>query len=253
MTVKAPTQFPNVLVEVFNQGHLDAVHRVAKHHGYVLANPDHHRATVFQDLLKPWTTLAHFGHTGELFIFTAFTKEEAEQWSVEALKGNPVYSEYYGVKFLTLRKVGIEFAKLNPPVTESRDNQAVLAVIPRPKYEVAVIEPVTPVEYLKRSGVPSDLIVAPYGSNEFPECVCLGVDANTRKTCRMVKAYGGTCGKPFAKLQKATQEDRDKAIKWVRPKAENPIVTTVVRWLAVQGERVARVLKAGFNFLRGGK
>ena len=137
--------------------------------------------------------------------------------------------------------------KLNHPSVESQDNLAVLTVTQRPVYAVS------PDEYLRGAGVPSDLICAPYGSNEFPECTCLGVDANTRKTCRMVKAYGGTCGKPFAKLQKATQEDKDKVIEWVRPKAENPIVTTVVRWLAVQGERVARVLKAGFNFLRGNK
>lgn len=251
MTVKARTQFPNVLVEVFNQGHLDAVHRVAAYHGYRLANPDHHRATEFQEAPKPWTTIAHFGANAELFIFTAFTKDEAEQWA-ERAKSGTIYADYIGCSFVNLRKVGILFDKLNI-VTESRDNQAVLAVLPRKKYEVAVIEPVTPVEYLQRSSVPNDLICAPYGSNEFPECTCLGVDANTRKTCRTVKAYGGTCGKPFAKLQKATQEDKDKVIEWVRPKAENPIVTTVVRWLAVQGERVARVLKAGFNFLRGNK
>lgn len=250
MTVKARTQFPNVLVEVFNQGHLDAVHRVAAYHGYRLANPDHHRATEFQEAPKPWTTIAHFGANAELFIFTAFTKDEAEQWAVEAVKGNAVYSPYYGVKFLTLRKLGVEFTKLNT-VVESRDNQAVLAVLPRKKHEVAVIEPVTPVDYLLRSNVPSDLICAPYGSNEFPECVCIGVDANTRKTCRMVKAYGGTCGKPFDKLLKATQEDKDKVI-WVRPKAENPIVTKVVRFLAVSGAKVVNAAKRVVKHLRGG-
>ena len=231
MTVKAPIQFPNVLVEVFNQGHLDAVHRVAKHHGYVDVTHAQLRSTVFREQPKPWTTIAHFGANAELFIFTAFTKDEAEQWA-ERAKSGTIYADYIGCSFVNLRKVGILFDKLNI-VTESRDNHAVLAVLPRKKYEVAVIEPVTPVEYLQRSGVPNDLICAPYGQDTFPECVCLGVDANTRKTCRMVKAYGGTCGKPFAKLLKDNQEDRDKAIKWVRPKAENPIVTTVVRWLAV--------------------
>lgn len=250
MTVKAPTQFPNVLVEVFNQGHLDAVHRVAKHHGYVLSNPDHHRATVFQEQPKPWTTIAHFGANAELFIFTCFTKEEAETWA-ERAKSGVIYKDYVGCSFVTLRKVGILFDKLNI-VTESRDNQAVLAVLPRKKYEVAVIEPVTPVEYLRGNGVPNDLICAPYGSDEFPECVCLGVDANTRKTCRMVKAYGGTCGKPFAKLQKATQEDKDKVIKWERPKAENPIVTNVVRFLAVAGTKVWNAVKRVVKHFRGG-
>ena len=185
MTVERKVLFPNVLVEVFSQGHLDAVFKEAERLGYTHVQ-DYN--TVFQQQPKPWTTIAHFGSNAELFIFTAFTKEEANEW-----------------------------------------------------------------HKLARAGVPSDLICAPYGSNEFPECTCLGVDANTRKTCRMVKAYGGTCGKPFDKLLKATQEGKDKVIEWVRPKAENPIVTTVVRWLAVQGERVARVLKAGFNFLRGNK
>lgn len=37
MTVERKVLFPNVLVEVFNQGHLDAVFRVADHLGYVLS------------------------------------------------------------------------------------------------------------------------------------------------------------------------------------------------------------------------
>ena len=250
MTVERKALFTNVLVEVFSQGHLDAVFKEAERLGYTPIQD--YNVRDFREQPKPWTTIAHFGSNAELFSFTAFTKDEANEWHKLARGGSRVYADYLGAEFKHLRKVRIEYDKLNN-VVESQDNQAVLAVIPRPKYGVAVIEPVTPVEYLQRSGVPNDLICAPYGSNEFPECVCLGVDANTRKTCRMVKAYGGTCGKPFAKLQKATQEDRDKAIVWTRPKAENPIVTTVVRWLAVQGERVLNVLKAGFNFLRGNK
>lgn len=249
MTVKARTQFPNVLVEVFNQGHMDAVHRVAAYHGYRLANPDDHRATEFNEQPKPWTTIAHFGANAELFIFTAFTRAEAETWAERAKSGD-IYKDYVGCTFVTLRKVGILFDKLNI-VTESRDNQAVLAVLPRKKHEVAVAEPLSPVEYLQRGNVPSDLICAPYGSNEFPECACQGVDANTRKTCRMVKAYGGTCGKPFDKLLKATQEDKDKVI-WVRPKAENPIVTKVVRFLAVAGSKVVNAVKRVVKHLRGG-
>lgn len=248
MTVERKVLFPNVLVEVFNQGHLDAVFRVADHLGYVPSQSTTYRQ--FFELPKPWTTIAHFGSNAELFIFTCFTKAEAEQWHEEALNGNAAFAEYLGVKFKTLRKVSIEFDKLNL-VTESRDNQAVLAVIPRPKYEV--VAPVTPVEYLRGAGVPSDLICAPYGSNEFPECTCLGVDANTRKTCRMVKAYGGTCGKPFAKLQKATQEDKDKVIEWVRPKAENPIVNKVVVWSVLAASKIVSVVKRAFNFLRGNK
>lgn len=247
MTVERKPLFPNVLVEVFSQGHLDAVFKEAERLGYTHVQ-DYN--TVFQQQPKPWTTIAHFGSNAELFIFTAFTKEEANEWHKLARAGSTVYKEYLGAEFKHLRKVRIEYDKLNL-VTESLDNQAVLAVLPRKKHEVAVIEPVTPVDYLLRSNVPSDLICAPYGSNEFPECVCLGVDANTRKTCRMVKAYGGTCGKPFAKLQKATQEDKDKVI-WVRPKAENPIVTKVVRFLAVAGTKVVNAVKRVVKHLRGG-
>lgn len=247
MTVKAPTQFPNVLVEVFNQGHLDAVFKEAERLGYTHVQ-DYN--TVFQQQPKPWTTIAHFGSNAELFIFTAFTKEEANEWHKLARAGSTVYKEYLGAEFKHLRKVRIEYDKLNL-VTESLDNQAVLSVIPRPKYEV--VAPVTPVEYLRGAGVPSDLICAPYGSNEFPECVCLGVDANTRKTCRMAKAYGGTCGKPFVKLQKANQEDTDKVIKWVRPKAENPLVNKVVVWSVLAASKIVSVVKRAFNFLRGNK
>ena len=246
MTIERKVLFPNVLVEVFNQGHLYAVFRVADHLGYVYDQSIAYRQ--FSALTKPWTTLAHFGSNGELFIFTCFTKAEAEQWSVEAISGNKAFSDYYGVKFLTLRKVSIEFDKLNL-VTESRDNQAVLSVIPHHKYEV--VAPVTPVEYLRGAGVPSDLICAPYGFNEFPECTCLGVDANTRKTCRMVKAYGGTCDKIFANLQKSIQEDKAKVIKWVRTKAENPIINKVVVWSVLATSKIVSVVKRAFNSLRG--
>ena len=248
MTVERKVLFPNVLVEVFNQGHLDAVFRVADHLGYMPSQSTTYRQ--FFELPKPWTTIAHFGSNAELFIFTCYTKAEAEQWHEEALNGNAALAEYLGGKFKTLRKVSIEFDKLNL-VTESRDNQAVLSVTPRHKYEV--VAPVTPVDYLRGAGVPSNLICAPYGSNELPECTCLGVDANTRKTYRMVKAYGGTCGKPFAKLLKDNQEDRDKAIKWVRPKAENPIISKVVVWSVLTISKIVSVVKRVIKSIKGGK
>ena len=248
MTVERKPLFPNVLVEVFSQGHLDAVFKEAERLGYnPIQSPSYRQ---FNVVPKPWTTIAHFGSNAELYIFTAFTKDEANEWHKLAAAGSTGYKDYLGAEFKHLRKVRIEYDKLNL-VTESRDNQAVLAVLPRKNHEVAVVEPVTPVDYLLRGNVPSDLICAPYGSNEFPECVCLGVDANTRKTCRMVKAYGGTCGKPFDKLLKATQEDKDKVI-WVRPKAENPIVTKVVRFLAVAGTKVVNAVKRVVKHLRGG-
>ena len=248
MTVERKVLFPNVLVEVFNQGHLDAVFRVANHLGYVSSQSTTYRQ--FFELPKPWTTIAYFGSNAELCIFTCFTKAEAEQWHEEALNGNAALAMYLGAKFKTLRKVSIEFDKLNL-VTESRDNQAVLSVIPRHEYEV--VAPVTPVDYLRGAGVPNDLICAPYGSNEFPECTCLGVDANTRKTCRMAKAYGGTCNKIFANLQKATHENKVKVIEWVRTKAENPIVNKVVVWYVLATSKIVSVVKRAFNFLRGNK
>lgn len=248
MTVERKPLFPNVLVEVFSQGHLDAVFKEAERLGYnPIQSPSYRQ---FNAAPKPWTTIAHFGSKAELYIFTAFTKDEANEWHKLAAAGSTVYKDYLGAEFKHLRKVRIEYDKLNT-VVESRDNQAVLAVLPRKKHEIAVAKPLSPVEYLQRGNVPTDLICAPYGSNEFPECVCQGVDENTRKTCRMVKAYGGTCGEPFAKLLKANQEDKDKAI-WVRPKAENPIVTKVVRFLAVAGTKVVNAVKRVVKHLRGG-
>lgn len=233
-------KFVNAIVPVFHSAHVQAVLNEAERLGYkphadcsTLAEPDEfHRVQS-----------VHLGSCGTVYAFIHYNAQELLESHHERYNTAIVLNK--------LRKLRDLDFKLNHPSVESQDNLAVLAVIPRPKY--AVVAPVTPVEYLRGAGVPSDLICAPYGSNEFPECPCLGVDANARKTCRMVKAYGGTCGKPFVKLLKANQEDKDKVIEWVRPKAENPIVTTVVRWLAVQGERVARVLKAGFNFLRGNK
>ena len=192
MTVERKPLFPNVLVEVFSQGHLDAVFKEAESLGYTHSQ-DYN--TVFQQQPKPWTTIAHFGSNAELFIFTAFTKDEANEWHKLAAAGSTVYKDYLGAEFKPLRKVRIEYNKLNT-VVESRDNQAVLAVLPRKKHEVAVVE-------------------------------------------------------PFDKLLKATQEDNDKVI-WVRPKAENPIVTKVVRFLAVAGSKVVNATKRVVKYLRGG-
>lgn len=249
MTVERKVLFPNVLVEVFNQGHLDAVFRVADHLGYVPSQSTAYRQLF--ELPKTWTTIAHFGSNAELFIFTCFTKAEAEQWHEEALNGNAVFAEYLGAKFKTLRKVSIEFDKLNL-VTESRDNQSVLSVIPRPKYAVRTLHAQPTEVAIHRSSEP-DFIIAPYGSNEAPVCTCIGVDTNTRKTCRMVLAYGGTCGKPFAKLLKAAQEDKDKVIEWYKPKEDVPLVQKLVVWSVLATSKIVSVVKRAFNFLRGNK
>lgn len=235
-------KFVNAVVPVFHANHITAVINEALRLGYRIDRtcPSYEDGT-FSDAIK----CIHLEPSGKVYGYRTS--------SAEALiaSGNPrvFYSE--AVLLKKLRKLRDLDFKLNHPSVESQDNLAVLAVIPRPKYEV--VAPVTPVDYLRGAGVPSDLICAPYGSNEFPECVCLGVDANTRKTCRMVKAYGGTCGKPFAKLQKATQEDKDKVIEWVRPKAENPIVNKVVVWSVLAASKIVSVVKRAFNFLRGNK
>lgn len=235
-------KFVNAVVPVFNANHINAVINEALRLGYRLDRTcPSYKAGTFSDSIE----CIHLEPSGKIYGYRTS--------SAEALiaSGNPqnLYSE--AVLLKKLHKLRDLDFKLNHPSVESQDNLAVLAVIPRPKYEV--VAPVTPVEYLRGAGVPSDLICAPYGSNEFPECVCLGVDANTRKTCRMVKAYGDTCGKPFAKLQKATQEDKDKVIEWVRPKAENPIVNEVVRWSVLATSKIVSVVKRAFNFLRGNK
>lgn len=209
-------KFVNALIPVHHPDHARAVLNEAERLGYVW-----NKGCLALELNKFKTTCCiHLRADGTVFAYSYFTASEL-------MYNAPPHDVDFGdvVILNKLRKLRGLDAELNNPTVVSQDNLAVLTVTPRPKY---------------------DVVVAPYDSNNFPECTCLGVDVNTRKTCRMVKAYGGTCGKPFAKLQKATQEERDKTIKWVRPKAENPIVTTVVRWLAVQGERVARVLKSGF-------
>lgn len=234
-------KFVNAVVPVFHANHISAVINEALRLGYRIDRtcPSYKDGT-FRDVIK----CIHLEPSGKIYGYQSSSAEALIAY------GNPqeLYSE--AVLLKKLRKLRDLDFKLNHPSVESQDNLAVLAVIPRPKYEV--VAPVTPVDYLRGAGVPSDLICAPYGSHEFPECVCLGVDANTRKTCRMVKAYGGTCGKPFAKLQKATQEDKDKVITWTRPKAENPWVTSVTRFLVVQGTKVVNALKRIVKHFRGG-
>lgn len=233
-------KFVNAVVPVFHATHVTAVLNEAERLGY-----KHSTDCCTLSNVDKWHEVKaiHLGGDGIVFAYIHFTAPELLDSRAPQLNTATILKK--------LRKLRDLDFKLNHPSVESQDNLAVLAVIPRPKYEV--VAPVTPVEYLQRSGVPNDLICAPYGSNEFPECVCLGVDANTRKTCRMVKAYGGTCGKPFAKLLKANQEDKDKVIEWVRPKAENPIVNKVVVWSVLAASKIVSVVKRAFNFLRGNK
>ena len=235
-------KFVNAVVPVFNANHINAVINEALRLGYRIDRtcPSYTVGT-FSDSIE----CIHLEPSGMIYGYRTS--------SAEALitSGNP--REFYSKAVLLkkLRKLRDLDFKLNHPSVESRDNQAVLSAIPRHKYEV--VAPVTPVEYLRGAGVPSDLICAPYGSNEFPECTCLGVDADTRKTCRMVQAYGGTCNKPFAILLKANREFTDKVIEWVRPKADHPLVHKMIVWSVLATSKIVSVVKRAFNFLRGNK
>ena len=233
-------KFVNAVVPVFNANHINAVINEALRLGYRLDRtcPSYEDGT-FRDSIQ----CIHLEPSGKIYGYWTLSAEAL----IASGKPRELYSE--AVLLIKLRKLRYLDFKLNQPSVESQDNQAVLSVIPRPKSEV--VAPATPDDYLRGAGVPSDLICAPYGSNEFPECVCLGVDANTRKTCRMVQAYGGTCNKPFAILLKANREVTDKVIEWVRPKAENPIINKVVVWSVLATSKIVSVVKRAFNSLRG--
>lgn len=155
----------------------------------------------------------HLKQSGVFYLYRAF-----DAFDLLYREGNKLD----GAVEINLRKLRVMMDDLNNPViTESRDNMSVLSVIERPK-------------------------------SEFPDCVCLGVDANTRNTCRMGKAYGGGC-----QLERATKDDYDNVlpdapVKFVRPNAENPVVTSVVRFLAVAGTKVLGLIKRAYKHLRGG-
>lgn len=239
-------KFVNAVVPVFNANHINAVINEALSLGYSI---DRTCPSYADGTLSDSIECIHLEPSGKIYGYRTA--------SAEALiaSGSPqsLYSE--AVLLKELHKLRDLDFQLNHSSVESQDNLAVLAVAPRPSYAVAA--PVTPVEYLRGAGVPSDLICAPYGSSEFPECVCLGVDANTRKTCRLSRAYGGacigTCRKTSAKLLKDNQEDRDKVIEWVRPKAEHPLVHKLTVLAVLTTSKIVSVVKRAFNFLRGNK
>ena len=144
----------------------------------------------------------------------------------------------------------VERKVLFPNVLVEVFNQSVLSVIPRHKYAVRTLH-AQPTEVAIHRNSEPDFIIAPYGTNEAPVCTCIGVDTYTRETCRMVLAYGGTCGKPFADLQKANQEYYINVVEV--PLKDQPKLQRLIAWSVLAGSKIVSVVKRAFNFLRGNK
>ena len=210
-------KFVNAIVPVFHADHITAVINEALRIGYRL---DKTCPSLVGSALFGTIQSIHLEPSGKIYGYCSCTAEYLIN------EGQP--REFYrdAVLLIKLRKLRGLYAELNKTevVTCSRDNQSALVVRPKCIVVASVSGRVQMVQP-NRSVVPSRSYCTPYG------------------------VYGSS---EFTVLSEATQEDKSKVV-WVRPKAENPVVSKVVVWSVLTISKIVSVVKRVIKSIKGDK